>query len=137
MDFSRSIRSNPSAVDRVSRNLLSSKSDNLSQRSSSPPFSISSHRFSSHREQDYGKNEHLPKALNDDDIKFYKVVFERCADRPQKLFITDREKFAKGKFTEILFQRNKNFYVLALSYVGYDLPKAKIDQCWSNHDSTI
>ena len=133
MDFSRSIRSNPSAVDRVSRNLLSSKSDNLSQRSSSPPLSISSHRFSSHREQDYGKNE----PLNDVDRKFYKVVFERCADRPQKRHITDREKFAKGKFTEILFKRNKNFYVLALSYVGYDLPKSKIDQHWSNHDSTI
>ncbi|CAF3451160.1 unnamed protein product [Rotaria sp. Silwood1] len=120
MYSNRSIKSNTSLGGRTSPNFQISKSDFLTNRSSSPPLSISNSRSSLSRQQDHGKNEYPVKNFSDDDIKFHKVVFERCADLSTRLSITNREKF-----------------VQALSYVGYDLSKTTIDQLWSDNHENI
>ncbi|CAF1240094.1 unnamed protein product [Rotaria sordida] len=120
MNSNRSLKSNTSLGGRISPNVQVTKSDYLTNRSSSPPISISNSRSPLSRQQDRGKNEYPLKNFSDDDIKYHKVVFERCADLPTRVSITNREKF-----------------VQALNYVGYDLPKTTIDQLWSNNDEYI
>ncbi|CAF0720411.1 unnamed protein product [Adineta steineri] len=115
MNSSRSIRSNASIGDRASPNFLIKRSDNIPNRSSSPPLN---NRSSLIRLQDTDKNEPLTKNFNEDDIKYHKIAFERCIDLSERGVITNRERF-----------------IQALNYVGYDLPKATIDQLWStNHE---
>ncbi|CAF2879999.1 unnamed protein product [Rotaria sp. Silwood2] len=108
MNSNRSIKSNASLGGRVSPSFQVSRSDYLTNRSSSPPLSISNSRSSLSRQQDRGKNEYPLKNFNDDDIKFHKVVFERCAELPTRLSITNREKFVQEDITFKEFQRILN-----------------------------
>ncbi|CAF4038725.1 unnamed protein product, partial [Rotaria sp. Silwood1] len=105
MYSNRSIKSNTSLGGRTSPNFQISKSDFLTNRSSSPPLSISNSRSSLSRQQDRGKNEYPVKKFSDDDIKFHKVVFERCADLSIRPSITNREKFVQENITFKVFQR--------------------------------
>ncbi|CAF3533242.1 unnamed protein product [Rotaria socialis] len=121
MNSNRSIKSNTSIGGRTSPSFPISKSDALTNRSSSPSSLVSNSRSLLFRQQDREKNEYPSKTLSkEDDAKFHKAVFIRCADTPKGDKITNREKF-----------------VQALNYVGYDLPKTAIDQIWSDNDEEI
>jgi hypothetical protein len=96
MSFNRSFKNNPNIPDRTSPNLQTTKYDSLTNRSSTPPLSTSNTRLSSLQEQE---NE---KYFNEDDKRFHRVVFERCADPPERKLITHREKFVQGKLTSNL-----------------------------------
>lgn len=97
MNSNRSIRGNTNLAGRTSPNYQSLRSDSSINRSSSPPLSIANSRSSLLRQQDYGRNENAMKTFNDVDIKFFKLAFEKCADPPGRLQITNREKFGQGK----------------------------------------
>jgi hypothetical protein len=154
MNSNRSLRSNTNITGRTSPTFQTTKTDSLINRSSSPlntrvssqsPLNtrVSSQsprnsRLSSLREQDDERNEFHSKKFNDDDGRFHKVAFERCADPPERVLITSREKFGQGKLTYFYLKKKaKIFYILALSYVGYDLLKTRIDELWSKNDREI
>lgn len=102
MNSNRSLKSNTSLNSRLSNN-----------RASSPI----NPRLSALQEEE---NELPRKTFNDADRKFHKLVFERCANQPERKLITNREKFNQ-----------------LLSYVGYDLLKSTVDNLWSDFDGEI
>lgn len=81
MNSNRSLKSNTSLNSRLSNN-----------RASSPI----NPRLSALREEE---NDLPRKTFNDADRKYHRLVFERCADLPERRLITNREKFD---------QRNRN-----------------------------
>jgi hypothetical protein len=102
MSFNQSMKTNAGIGGRVSP---SSKpfSDNLTNRSSSPPYSspMPNNRASYLHQQDGGRSESPSKMTTDEDLKFYRAGFERCADLPERTLITNREKFIQGDFINI------------------------------------
>ncbi len=99
INSNRSIRSNTSIGGRASPNLETVRPSSFANRPSSPTLPLSNNRLSSSfRLQDSSKSEPPTKHFNDDDLKYHKIVFERCADPPDRIFITNREKFVQGDF---------------------------------------
>lgn len=96
MNSNRSLRSNTNITGRASPTLQTIKNDSVPPRTSSPL----SNRLTAVKEQDYERNQSPVKNFNDDDRKFHKVAFERCADPPQRFLITNRDKFCQGKSIE-------------------------------------
>lgn len=102
MNSNRSLRSSTNiTTGRASPNLPTTKNDNFNNRSSSPL----NNRLAAVREQDKETNGSPSKYFNDDDRRFHKITFERCADPPDRSFITNRDKFGQGKLIEFEFKR--------------------------------
>jgi hypothetical protein len=98
INSNRSIRSNTNIGGRASPNFETAKPLSFTNRPSSPTLPLSNNRLSSIRLQDSNKSESPTKNFNDDDVKYHKIVFERCADPSDRVSITNREKFVQGDF---------------------------------------
>ena len=106
MSLNRSLRSNTSLTGRVSPNPSTAKLDQLNNsRSASPPPLALNSRSSSTRLQDDGRSLAPTKPLNEDDMKFYRAAFERCAAPPDRRMIVNRDKFHQGNSSLYLQDR--------------------------------
>jgi hypothetical protein len=97
MSFNKAIRSNTNLSGRTSPSLTTKRSDSFLNRSSSPPLPATNNRSSYLQHQDNGRSESPARTFNDDDVKFHKTAFERCADLSGRNLITNQEKFIQGK----------------------------------------
>jgi hypothetical protein len=96
MSYNQSFKSNTNIGGRSSPNFQTTKPDSVLIRSSSPI----NNRLSHVREHE---NESPSRRFNDDDNKFHKISFERCAEPPQRIAITNREKFGRGQLVHFKF----------------------------------
>jgi hypothetical protein len=105
MSFNKSLKSNTNLGGRTSPNLPTKRSDSfIANRTSSPPLPATNNRLSFLQQQENSKSESPTKHFSDDDIKFHKTVFERCAGLPGRTLITNRDKFIQGKVIYFDFQ---------------------------------
>jgi hypothetical protein len=97
MNSNRSLRSNTNLTGRTSPNIPTTRTDSSLNRSASPMNT----QYSRIREEDRDINFSPAKNFNENDRKFHRIAFERCADPPDREIITNREKFVQGKSANV------------------------------------
>ena len=97
MNSDRSLRSQSGIGGRPSPGIPATKHDSFGPRASSP---LVNNRLSALREQESHKSDWSAKTFSDDDRKYQRTVFERCANPPRREVITNREQFNQGNLDD-------------------------------------
>ena len=102
MNSDRSLRSQTN-IGRASPSFSAIKHENLANRPSSP---LVNNRLSAIRESDNQKSDWSTKSFSEDDTKYHRIVFQRCADFMKEDIITNRDKFIQGNQFFLCLKRN-------------------------------